>query len=358
MSHSQDGDAAIAMVMQIAREEKIKLEKGKMDQEQVMASLPTAVRAAIEARDQQAFQTAMEALPPEQLDAVVEQLRAAGVIGGAGVEAAQLLQQFDPLLRDIAAVARGEAGAPRAQIEKFLQQLEAKGWQLVAPVTRIWNGEGDVDALTAGLDEMHAVLIERILERIESPDAELESAEPPSPDEQLKMERAMSVIASLPEPLRDAISSGDMDAFNAAMQALPQDQAEQIARQLAEAGLLGEDDEEQEQLDPKEVLNSLPFDVRMAIEAHDVKGLQTALAKLPPAQAQQIMQRLMQAGILGAPPKQERLDPKQVLNSLPFDVRMAAEARDMPGLQAALGKLAPAQAQEIVRKLRAAGLVG
>ncbi|MBI5305453.1 MAG: hypothetical protein HY868_25210 [Chloroflexi bacterium] len=329
-----------------------------MDQDQVLASLPPAVRAAIEARDQLAFQTAMEALPPEQLNAVVGQLRAAGIIGGAGIEAAQILQQFDPLLRDIAAVARGEPNAPRAEIEKFLQDLDAKGWRLFAPVQRIWNGEGDVNSLAAGLDEMHAVLIERILELIESPDAELESAEPPSPEEQHKMAQAMQAIAALPESLRVPLMAGDMNAFMKAIAQLPPEQQEKIAQQLAQAGVLGDDDEDAAPLDPKEVINSLPFDVRMAVEAHDTNGLRAALAKLPPAQAQDVVQRLTQAGIIGAPPKQERLNPKTVLNSLPFDVRMAVEARDMPGVQAALRMLPPAQAQEIVRKLRAAGLMG
>lgn len=326
-----------------------------MNPDQVLANLPPAVRAAIEARDQQAFQAALEALPAEQLKGVVEQLRAAGILAGDGLEAAQVMQQFEPLLQDIAAVARGETHVPRAEIEKFLQDLESKGWQLLAPVRRIWDGEGDVDSLAAGLDDMHAALIERILELIEKPDAPL--AEPPSEDEQKKIAQAMQVMATLPESVRAPLLAGNMPAFMSALEKLPPEQQQQIAQQLAASGILGEEPEDAPPLDPKEVLNSLPFDVRMAIEARDLPGLQRALAQLPPAQAQEIVQRLAQAGIIGAAPKQEKLDPKQVINALPFDVRMAVEARDMPGVQAALRRLPPAQAQEILQKLRAAGLM-
>jgi len=326
-----------------------------MDPSQVLANLPPAVRAAIEARDQHAFQAALEALPPAQLETVVAQLQQAGIIGDGASQAAQVMAQFEPLLQDIAAVARGEPDAPRAEIEKFLQDLDAKGWQLLPAVRRIWNGEGDVEALAAGLDEMHAALIERILELIETPHAPL--GEPPSEAEQQKIAQAMNAFAQLPEALRAPLMAGNMQAFMAALEKLPPDQQQKIAQQLSASGILGEE-ENQAPLDPKQVINALPFEVRMAVEARDANGLRAALAKLPPAQAQTIVQQLARAGIIGTAPAQpEKLDPKQVINSLPFLVRMAVEARDANGLRVELAKLPPAQAQEIMQKLRAAGLM-
>ncbi len=319
---------------------------------QLLAGLPPTVSAAIQAHDGQALQQAVEALPPEEQMVIIDQLRTLGILGDAGASSEQdLLDQFDPLLHDIAIVARGEPG-PRAEIEKFLEQLATRGWHLNVLVPRIWNGERDADTLTEGLDEQETILVERILELIESP----ELANAPDPDEQQKIEKAMQVIASLPEPLRNALTSGNMEAFMEAMEKLPREQAEAIMQRLAEAGMIGGAEQDDEALDPKEVLNTLPFEVRMAVEARDIQGLQMALAKLPPAQAQAIVETLGRAGLVGTQPKQEKLDPKQVINSLPFAVRMAVEARDVNGLRAELAKLPPAQAQEIAQKLRAAGL--
>lgn len=77
----------------------------------------------------------------------------------------QVLQQFAPLLQAIANVARGDA-TQRAEIEQVLPKLESQGWQLSAPVARIWNGERDAESLTAGLDEQDAALVRRILELV------------------------------------------------------------------------------------------------------------------------------------------------------------------------------------------------
>lgn len=60
-------------------------------------------------------------------------------------------------------MAMGDDG-PRPEIEALLPTLEEKGWQLSAPVARIWAGERDRDSLTAGLDGQDAALVGRVLE--------------------------------------------------------------------------------------------------------------------------------------------------------------------------------------------------
>ena len=81
----------------------------------------------------------------------------------SGPDMNQVLQNFAPLLEAIAAVAQGDDG-PREQIEAMLPELEQKGWQLTDAVHRIWAGQRDADALTAGLDEQDAQLIRHILD--------------------------------------------------------------------------------------------------------------------------------------------------------------------------------------------------
>ena len=76
------------------------------------------------------------------------------------------LREFEPLLQAIAAVAQGEEGQ-RAKVEARLVSLEEKGWMLRAPVQRIWDGERDADALTAGIDSNSAALVRRVLEMLE-----------------------------------------------------------------------------------------------------------------------------------------------------------------------------------------------
>jgi hypothetical protein len=59
-------------------------------------------------------------------------------------------------------VARGD-DRPRPEIEALLPQLEENGWMLAGPVRRIWAGERDAAALTAGIDGNSAQLVRRIL---------------------------------------------------------------------------------------------------------------------------------------------------------------------------------------------------
>ncbi|MBI4674224.1 MAG: hypothetical protein HY741_21480 [Chloroflexi bacterium] len=165
------GDEAIRMVWEMAREEREKREARNEKQREVLASLPEAVRAAIEARDNDAYRAAMQQLAPEHANAIQQKLREAGIIGGgesSGSDMARVLQEFDPLLRAIAAVANGDE-TEKQEIEATLANLEEKGWHLASPVQRIWNGERDAALLTEGLDEQDRALVKRILEYL-SPD--------------------------------------------------------------------------------------------------------------------------------------------------------------------------------------------
>jgi len=78
---------------------------------------------------------------------------------------AKTLEQFEPLLQSIAAVATGTVDAvTRAKLEAERSNLEQTGWRLVAIVLqRIWAGERDAAALVRGLDNNSAALIHRIL---------------------------------------------------------------------------------------------------------------------------------------------------------------------------------------------------
>jgi tetratricopeptide (TPR) repeat protein len=74
-----------------------------------------------------------------------------------------IIAKFEPLLQDIAAVARGDQGK-REEIEARLPKLEEKGWRIAGAARRIWAGERDPEALTAGLDEQDSALVRQALE--------------------------------------------------------------------------------------------------------------------------------------------------------------------------------------------------
>jgi hypothetical protein len=77
-----------------------------------------------------------------------------------------VVRQFEPLLRDIAAVAQGD-DAPRARVEAALEQLAQQRVYLQDATRRIWAGERDAAALTAGLDAIDSALVRRVLEVLE-----------------------------------------------------------------------------------------------------------------------------------------------------------------------------------------------
>jgi tetratricopeptide (TPR) repeat protein len=142
--------------------------------EQINASLPASFSEALEQGDEAALQQAFEGLLPEDQQVVVEamqrlqpQQEEEGDDEDEEPEIADVVQQFEPLLQAIAAVAVGvEDSALRAKIESDFETLEAKGWHLNEPVQRIWLGERDAISLTKDLDEQDSVLVQRMLEII------------------------------------------------------------------------------------------------------------------------------------------------------------------------------------------------
>lgn len=134
---------------------------------ELLASLPPAVRGALERGDAPGLQFAIDALPVAERELIVERLTAAGIISvneGSQSEA-EAVKQFEPLLQGIAAVARGE-DAERAEVEAALEDLERKGWRLRPAALKIWKGERRLSPLTHGLDELDTALVRRVLELI------------------------------------------------------------------------------------------------------------------------------------------------------------------------------------------------
>ncbi len=168
------------------------------------------------------FRELFERLPGRAVDgdaALAEVWRlAAEVEPSSGPDISQVLRTFAPMLQGIAAVARGDDSA-RDQVESTLPKLEEKGWQLTDVVHRIWGGERDTEALSAGIDPNNARLVERILELIELP----------SPKE---------VLADAPEAIREAISAGDNEALRGALGEMPGEKAEALVEKLRAAGVL------------------------------------------------------------------------------------------------------------------------
>ena len=164
-----DGDAAIAAVWQMVADEKRRRDEERQRQDAVLASAPAAVRAAFELEGDEfnaALRAALAELPEAEAAALKQRLREAGLISGsAGPDMTQVLHEFEPLLQDIAAAVNDEG--LRAQIEPVLADLEQKGWRLTEAAHRIWAGERDAEALTAGLDTQDTALVRRVLELLE-----------------------------------------------------------------------------------------------------------------------------------------------------------------------------------------------
>jgi tetratricopeptide (TPR) repeat protein len=83
----------------------------------------------------------------------------------AGPDMTRILEKWQLLLADMAAVALGD-DAPRASIEELLPKLEEKGWHIDAAVRAIWDGERDAEKLVADLDDSDATLVKHVLELI------------------------------------------------------------------------------------------------------------------------------------------------------------------------------------------------
>lgn len=164
-----DGDAALAAVWQTVAEERAR-KADQARQRESLAALPPAIRAAFELGGEpgaRAFAEALQALPAAEAKEILQQVtKAAGLTSDGGSDddpESPLLDQLEPVLQAFAAVAQCDDGQ-RAELEALLAELETKGFQLAAPVQRIWAGERDEAALLAGLDATDASLVRRLLE--------------------------------------------------------------------------------------------------------------------------------------------------------------------------------------------------
>ncbi|WP_298820989.1 tetratricopeptide repeat protein [Chloroflexus sp.] len=130
-----------------------------------LASLPLAVRQAIEQGDGAALQFAINRLAPDVQQTVIDRLAAIGLISLAesDEDAAQAVQQFEPLLQAIATIARGDE-SERPDVERALDDLERKGWRIRKAVRQIWQGERRRQRLTYGLDAVDAAIVNRLLD--------------------------------------------------------------------------------------------------------------------------------------------------------------------------------------------------
>ncbi|HEX8920786.1 MAG TPA: hypothetical protein VF766_04880, partial [Pyrinomonadaceae bacterium] len=166
-----DGDAAIQAVWKMARAQAGRQNSGRAKAEALLAGLPEAVREAFLSGDKATFDAAIAQIVPEQQQAAMAAIEAAAKQMGFDPEQEgehqmqEVLSNFEPLLQGIAAVARGDSQA-RAEIEESLLEVEEGGWKIADAVRRIWAGEREVDALTAGLDEEDSALVRRVLELV------------------------------------------------------------------------------------------------------------------------------------------------------------------------------------------------
>jgi len=90
-----------------------------------------------------------------------------GAAPSSGPTPAQILQQFAPLIEPIVVAAHGHPQA-RAAVEAAFDQFEQGGWRIVDPIRRIWAGERDEAALTAGIDPNSALIVREILKQLDT----------------------------------------------------------------------------------------------------------------------------------------------------------------------------------------------
>jgi tetratricopeptide (TPR) repeat protein len=103
----------------------------------------------------------------QQAQALVAQLQGHGPAAPADSIPGEILESFAPLIAAAVAAAGGNRAA-RAQVEGAFDALTQNGWQIVDPIRRIWAGERDEAALTAGLDRSDSLIVREILEQLAS----------------------------------------------------------------------------------------------------------------------------------------------------------------------------------------------
>ncbi|MBA3530806.1 MAG: hypothetical protein H0T73_02640 [Ardenticatenales bacterium] len=358
--------------------------------EEIGASLPSAVVAAFESGDFNQFQEALNALPEAEREKVVASLETLAqqatteesepLEEGEITNFPEVQRQFDPLLREIAEIAKGHSRS-RGEIDALLPQLEDKGWQLMMPVHRIWAGERDLIALTAGVDSNSAKLVARILEFIAQPSADDTLDELPQEVRQAfesgDPQRAMASLTSLPPSMQHTVM-GQLRSFaRQLLQQLPPESQQEMLAQLdhlsAEpAPAQTEQERLLEQFDP--LLRGVAAvargsdaarpQVEAALEQIENGGwhLTAPVQRLWAGERNQaaliegldqtdriLMQRILE--LVEQPSREE------IIAGLPAGVRNALEAGDTIALRAALAALPDHEAASVVGRMRNAGII-
>jgi hypothetical protein len=197
-----------------------------------------------------------------------------------------MLQEFDLLIQAILAVARGDDsdGLIRSQVLEVLPRLDEAGYHLGEATALLWAGERRAPVLTAGLDPNSTRLVEHILSLLTRETLGATTTRPGALETD-------GMVAAIPEEVLTAIQAQDENAFQQAMERLSPADRQFVAAQLAELQI-------QADAEAEAWLMGLPIEVRQAIQDQDEPLLQAALQALPPSQAQEILEQLEAAGLL------------------------------------------------------------
>ena len=298
--------------------------------------LSEVVRQALADRDDAAFQAALAALPEAERAVMIERLEAAGILR-RGPDMNQVLREFHPLLRDIAAIARGDDG-PRAEIEIVLSRLEEGGWQIVDPVQRLWAGERDEAILVAHIDASSAILVRRVLELIDAP-AESHNARSLDTPQQGGVPAGQPT--PLPESVQAALATQDPAALEATLAALPaaeRTRVEALLQQAYQWAIV-----EAQRRPAQDILDGLPPAVRAALERNDQGALQNALATLSDNTRQRALADLwvLQTQAIIAAQQEQQRDPRERFAPLLNAIAIVAAGDDglRQAVAAELGQL-------------------
>jgi len=137
--------------------------------EQLIEALPDDFRAAMANDDHAEAQRLFDEMPAREQDRVnqiMHLLRQSHSEAAGPPSMTEVLANFEPLLQAAADVALGDHGS-RAEVEQVLDEIESRGWEIAAPIRRIWDGERDATALTAGLDDQDALLVMSVLGKLD-----------------------------------------------------------------------------------------------------------------------------------------------------------------------------------------------
>lgn len=129
--------------------------------------LPDTVRAAIAARDIAKLRAALLELPIMEAQAIVTELRKAGIIDSVEEDPNTILAAFASLVNAVSSVIQGDA-KPLVLVKQELSRLEKAGWRLRKPVERILAGERKERALLQGLNIQESLVVKHLLSELSS----------------------------------------------------------------------------------------------------------------------------------------------------------------------------------------------